>query len=777
MKPNNNFTQVIIIQPPLVQLNTPYPSGAYLQSFFKKLALNNPEYKIDSVNWIDGSNELYHKIFSRESIAKIFSLTETKAKKLINDSFQENISFNLKRFLSQQDSWIRWLPVAKDILHGKNLELRQEFIMSPSVPRGQRMENYLVQLNRNPSVDDARILATFMFLDFSDYITTVFDSSFGFVRYNESLSESINDIQFVENSLKAPILTQFYKPLLEEKLSSFATVDKILICISCPFPGTLAGALISGKIAKDLFGTRAFVVMGGGYVNTELRDTKNLFLEKYIDALSYDRGYGSYIDLFNHQKNDFWDKSSLFESSSEIYKMKLFSDGKILFPVDAEKKDESNIAQLEDEYTCSLVPDYTGIEPSKYPILASNSNPMERMWAEGTWLKAYLAHGCYWHRCGFCDTSLDYVCSYKRVNVEKLHKGLYEQGKKLGVAGVHLVDEAAPPVALKDFALLNLKESKPLSFWGNIRFEKSFNRDLADFLAHGGLTGVSGGIEIACGIGLDSICKGIDIDTIVSACAAFKEAGILTHAYMIYGYWLETEQILVDSMETLRQLFQEGLLDSAFWHKFVLTKHSTVFKEYLSGKHPELNPLALDGSIIPQNKPFNLQENFAGNDIAFLGQEKSIRYGKGLNIALENWMNGRALSKPVRNWFDFPLPKPTIPGDYIKKSIAKYEKCRNKDFSDYKDFIFRKGKGYYWLGGRILVQGKSQFSWTYMGELLEYNLPKKNQNAKIIELMDAFYALRPNASTEERTKALDCLIAGIDETIYKAVRGQGLCKV
>ena len=82
---------------------------------------------------------------------------------------------------------------------------------------------------------------------------------------------------------------------------------------------------------------------------------------------------------------------------------------------------------------------------------------------------------------------------------------------------------------------------------------------MADILSYGGLTGVSGGIEIACGDGLLDVNKGIDIESLVSACAAFKEAGIRVHAYMIYGFYNETPQMLIDSAETLRQLFAAGL--------------------------------------------------------------------------------------------------------------------------------------------------------------------------------------------------------------------------
>ena len=97
-----------------------------------------------------------------------------------------------------------------------------------------------------------------------------------------------------------------------------------------------------------------------------------------------------------------------------------------------------------------------------------------------------------------------------------------------------------------------------MTFWGNIRFEKTFSRDIADFLAYGGLIGVSAGLESATGNGLTKIHKGTDLDSIVSACCAFKEAGILVHAYMIYGYWNETPLDLINSMETLRQFYDNG---------------------------------------------------------------------------------------------------------------------------------------------------------------------------------------------------------------------------
>lgn len=769
-----NKTHVVIIQPPIVQLNTTYPSGAYLKSFFQYISQLNPDLNIESVKWIDSGNKLFHRVFSKEGLSHIFAVSQQRALKQALQAENEgndNIAFNLRRYIAQQESWVKWILPIKEILTGNAQELYHEFVRSPSVPRGQRMENFLVQLERDASVDDVRILASLALADLADYITAVFDSSYSLVRYAESLATSTKDFSVVEKTINSPVLHDFYVPIVNEIISELPQDDRILVCISCPFPGTLAGALCTGKIFKEKLGKKCFTVMGGGYVNTELRTTKDIRLNNYIGALSFDRGYGSYVNLFDILQDNSEDFSILQKCDKSIYKMRLFLAENVL---DAHHN-KCEYSNIEDKITPKIVPDYSEVDFSKYPRLADSRNPMHRMWSDGSWLKAYLAHGCYWHKCAFCDTTLDYVCSYKKTNVDTLHESLYQQSKKLGVKGIHLVDEAAPPVALRDFALANLKKEDPLSFWGNIRYEKVFSRDLADLLAHSGMTGVSGGIEIASGTGLDAICKGTDIDSIVASCAAFKEAGILTHAYMIYGYWIETPQILVDSMETLRQMFCAGLLDSAFWHKFVITRYSRIFNEYLQGQHKDLKPLNSNGKIITTLNDIDSEGIFASNDLRFVGEQKSRKYTQGLEYSLSEWMNGNGLDKPVRSWFDFSLPKPSIPSDYIESSIARYERKRDKSFNDYDDFMKKNAEGFIWLGGNpfIIKSNGLQLCWTYMGEVLYADFPKDVKLSQAEELISFINSITAKKIMDKPSFDVRKIM---NKQIYKCVRGNGLCR-
>lgn len=791
-------TDILIVQPPLLQLNTPYPAGAYLKSFFSRLKEENPRWNLGHVRWVDCCNSLFHRIFSRQGLDRIFSATEGKAQAQAEEwerGGRHNEAFNVRRYVSQRDGWIRWIDAVVAILLGRGRELCHEFVSSPAVPRGQRAEDFMAALDRFPSVDDAMILASLALADLADYISTFYDSSFGLVRYGESLAACCHGFDAVERGLEAPVLRDFYRPVLDglaEQVGPLWQGDgRLLVCVSCPFPGTLAAALYTCRFFKDALGDRAFVALGGGYVNTELRRVREPRLADYLDALSYDRGYGSYWDFFRRLAECGEEGFPQQAKRSAVYKMRFFGgdadfDGKecagerAFFASDAggwqeERWDEAR--RLEERLTSTIVPDFTDIDFSRYPRLADSANPMHRLWSDGAWLKAYLAHGCYWHRCAFCDTSLDYVCGYRKTDVAALHKSLSCQARLLGVPGIHLVDEAAPPAALRDFALENLRAERPLVFWGNIRYEKVFTRDLADLLSHGGLRAVSGGIEIASGTGLDAVHKGTDLDSIVSACAAFKEAGILTHAYMIYGYWMETPQILVDSMETLRQLFATGLLDSAFWHKFVLTRHSRVFQEWRRGLHPDLVPLGWreEGSV------------FAANDLRFHGEEKSARYGDPLNAALSAWMTGQALDRPVQKWFPFSMPRPSVTSRLVEDSIARYEARRDAAFRDWNHFSCHQDD-YCWLGGRVLTaaapSGRGwRLVWTYMGELLEAGFPPtvgRDSAEEVARRLNSRIpgkaGLRADGGKGDGRHGCGAVPA-CAKSVYKELRRGGLCRI
>ena len=269
-----------------------------------------------------------------------------------------------------------------------------------------------------------------------------------------------------------------------------------------------------------------------------------------------------------------------------------------------------------------------------------------------------------------------------------------------------------------------------------MRFEKSFTKDLAAFLSYCGLGGVSAGIESATGTGLESINKGTDITSIAHACCAFKEAGILVHAYMIYGFWNDTAQSIIDSMETLRQFFQAGLLDSAFWHKFVLTRNSTVYSQWEKDGNLDLVSGADSSSA------------FARNNLHFKGEEKFNKFGLPLDTALNAWMHGDRLAQPVQKYFDFQVPAPTVSKNYINKLIEEYEQKNKIHASTLSE---KTAQNLWWLGGRPVLCN-SEYRWLYLME--EQTAP-----AGAFPDLGLLLALRPEASEAERSSALSTIIS------------------
>ena len=717
---------VLIIQPPIVQLNTAYPSGAYLSAFFKSLG--------HKTRWLDLSLELYYAIFSRAGLTKLFSLCEKNALQLADQaekSGDEATAFNLRRYVAQKDLWIEWIDFITAILRpgsreniSSGYENAHRFVFGAHVPRGSRMENYLANLGHDLTTDDARSLASFALADLADFITIAFDKNFSLVRYAESLTVSESSFEQVEKGADSPILKEFYEPLLEKL---FSKEEKLLVLISIPFAGTFAAALATGRFFKKHFGDSVYICFGGGFVNTELRETNEPSLAKYCDAISYDRGYASYKKLVmsNEELAIKTEQGAvslkLLESAGNtsengevapIFKLRQFTRNGIVPPLDESSPTYEQSLAYEKKVTSSLIPDFSDIDFSQYPRLIDDTNPMHRLWSDGSWIKAYMAHGCYWHKCAFCDVTLDYVKGYCPTNIHNLYEGLLSQCKEKGVYGIHFVDEAMPPAMMIQFARENIAHGSPITWWGNVRFEKSFTRDVADFLAYGGLIGVSAGLESATGNGLNAIHKGTDLESIVGACCAFKEAGILVHAYMIYGYWWEKEQDLINSMETLRQFYANGLLDSCFWHKFVLTRHSRVYKEWTEGKIQDLKPIDPQEK---QNAPL-----FAKNGLHFEGEKKSQKYGAFLDFSLNQWMHGEDLEKPVQKWFDFQVVRPTVPKDFIEKIIEKYEAKRDEIFR--KPLPEDKSK-IFWLGGEKIPLANGKIGWFYMGE---FHTAKKN---------------------------------------------------
>jgi radical SAM superfamily enzyme YgiQ (UPF0313 family) len=283
---------------------------------------------------------------------------------------------------------------------------------------------------------------------------------------------------------------------------------------------------------------------------------------------------------------------------------------------------------------------------------------MHRLWSDGRWNKLTVAHGCYWKKCSFCDVTLDYISRYDTVAAETLADRIQSIVAETGQTGFHFVDEAAPPKGLKALAEELLRRKLGISWWGNIRFERSFTPELCQLLADSGCIAISGGLEVASDRLLQLMKKGVSVEQVARVTRAFSDAGILVHAYLMYGFPTQTVHDTVDALEYVRQLFAEGCIQSGFFHRFTCTVHSPV------GQHPEEYGITL----LPQ-----WPVTFARNDIGFTdptGVDHEA-LGVALNKALYNFMHGIGLETDVRQWFSGKVPRPRVSPHCISRALSR----------------------------------------------------------------------------------------------------------
>jgi hypothetical protein len=294
----------------------------------------------------------------------------------------------------------------------------------------------------------------------------------------------------------------------------------------------------------------------------------------------------------------------------------------------------------------------------RYLSILDSTNPMHRLWSEGHLNKLTVAHGCYWKQCTFCDVGLDYISRYEITPTQHLVGQIEHLIAENGRRTFHFVDEAAPPAALKALALTLLERDIRISWWGNIRFEEACTPDLCRLLAASGCIALTAGLEAASDRLLLKMRKGITVDQTVRVAAAFRGAGILVHAYLMYGFPSETLQETIDSLERVRQLFAADLVQSAFWHRFTATAHSPI------GLNPRGNGLRIVGPDF---------QGFAENDLIHLDRRGPTPdwVGEGLRRSMLNFLEGRGLSMDVRAWFDGNAPRPRLSARWAKRALSR----------------------------------------------------------------------------------------------------------
>ena len=639
------MTKLFLFTPPFTQLNTPYPATAYIKGFLN--TKNIPSVQADL------GIEVILKMFSKQGLINLFAKAE---------QFQ-NPGKNSQRIIALKDYYTSTIDAVILFLQGKNptlaLSICQEDFL-PEASRFAQLEELDWAFGSMGTQDKAKHLATLYLEDLSDLIVECVDNNFGFSRYAERLGRSASTFNELYQSLqtKPTYIDNILLEILNEKITQ---VQPTLVLISVPFPGNLYAAFRSAQFLKNNF-PNIKISMGGGFPNTELRSLSDARVFQFIDFITLDDGEVPVEEVIHNLENPTY---------NTFKRTLLLEEGKVVYKNNSAKSD----------YKQSEVgtPDYSDLKLDQYISVIEIVNPMHRMWSDGRWNKLTMAHGCYWGKCTFCDISLDYIKIYEPIAANILCDRIEELIAATGQNGFHFVDEAAPPALMRALALEILRRKIAVTWWTNIRFEKSFTRDLCILLKASGCIAVSGGLEVASDRLLQLIDKGVTVEQVAKVTRNFTEAGVMVHAYLMYGYPTQTIQETIDSLEMVRQLFETGVLQSGFWHQFALTAHSPV------GMYPEKFGVIRDAAT----------GSFANNDVNFKDKTgiDHEKFSFGLSKSLYNFMHGICFDYPLQDWFEFKIPKTKIPHDFIENAILEPD-----------SFEVKSNAKIVWIGGKPLIE-------------------------------------------------------------------------
>ena len=618
------MAKILLFTPPLTQLNTPYPATAYLTGFLRQQGYDSRQG--------DLGLDLVLEMFSQKGLTAIFDAIEA-------ENFE--LTPNLQGILKNRGLYENTTEAVISFLQNKNYTLGYRIARGNYLPQGSRFDQIkdLEWFFGNIGVQDlARYKCTMYLEDLSDLIQATIGPHFGFSKYAERIARTAVSFDPIEEALQTE--TGFLDSLLLRVLSQYFQEEvPDFVGFTVPFGGNLYGALKCGQWIKQHF-PQVKIAMGGGYPNTELRELSDSRVFQYLDYITLDDGEGPILNLI--QNIQVPDAEKKFKRTFHLV------DHQVVFT--------DNLVGGDFLHQQKPAPSYTGLKLHQYLSVIDMPNPMHRLWNDGRWNKMTVAHGCYWKKCSFCDIHLDYIGRYDKATAEHLANQMEELIAETGETGFHFVDEAAPPAALRDLAIEIIRRKLQVSWWANIRFEKSFDADLCQLLAASGCIAVTGGLEVASPRILDLIDKGITVDQVARVGKAFSDAGILVHAYLMYGFPTQTAQETIDSLEVVRQLFQNNLLHSGHWHQFAMTVHSPV------GKDPEKYGVIRTG---PEFK------GFANNDLYHEDPKGANHemFSDGLKKALYNYMHGIGIDFPLKKFFSFAIPEPLVPRTLIERSL------------------------------------------------------------------------------------------------------------
>jgi hypothetical protein len=280
--------RILLLTPPMVQLNTPYPATPVLTGFLK-------EHGVEA-HQADLSLEVALRLFTPETV----------------DAALAHIPFGrvprkLKPFAAHSREYRENVAPVIRFLQGAAPELAWRFAHPGSLPEGPHFreltpddesdpEETLLALCGQQGIEArAKIRASLFLDDLAGYLAEALDRDFAFARYAEHLAVAAPSFDPILRRLKGKpsYIDEILDGLVAEQLRRF---KPDFVGVTVPFPGTVYGAFRIAQAVRRL-APEVKTLLGGGYVNSELRDLTDERVFDYFDFISYDEGFAPLLGI------------------------------------------------------------------------------------------------------------------------------------------------------------------------------------------------------------------------------------------------------------------------------------------------------------------------------------------------------------------------------------------------------------------------------------------------------------------------------------------------
>ena len=341
--------KILLVTPPFLQPNSPYPATAYLKSYLARHGHRAEQY--------DLSVELLGDIFSKTFLERVFTAYAEHKSARGEEALGDAADANLERIYALRSQYTATIEGVMAFLRGEEPTLATAVCRGDFLPQAGRFETMSPpeeEFGWMGIQDCAKYICTLYLQDISDFIRATVTPAFEIVRYAEHLSLSLAEFSTLEAELLRPM------NIIEERMTEllFAAIAEHrpdFVAFTVPFPGNLLAALRCGQQIKLRY-PDIRVIMGGGYPTTELR-------------LMSDRSIFSYVDYI------------------------VLDDGETTLARILEEKEPTGAITAEGYHTGAErishrergCPDFSGLPLSKYFSLCEVTNPMHRLWSDGRW--------------------------------------------------------------------------------------------------------------------------------------------------------------------------------------------------------------------------------------------------------------------------------------------------------------------------------------------------------------------------------------------------------